>query len=233
MAITNIEPLPTAMSRQRPDEFSAESDAYFAALEQKFAPQMIVAINGINATEVTIEAAKTSANNAASTATAASTAATQAAGADLWNSGQTYAIGAVAISRVNFQAYRKRTTTTGGTTDPANDTTNWRIIASGSNTFVPVAVAGSSIDLRLGSFFTKTISANTTLSIDFPPPDGSSFTLELTVTAGSVTFAQASAIKTPFDVPLTLSTNKVHELMFLTTNGGTRWKLVAANNFTI
>lgn len=233
MAITNIDPLPKAMSRQRPEEFNAESDTYFAALEQKFAPQMIAAIAGINTTQTEIESAKTTTTEASATATSAAQSAAATANALPWVSGQTYSLGTAAISRVNWQTYRKRTTTTGGTTDPANDNTNWRIVASGSNTFVPVTVVGSSIDLRLGSFFTKTISTNTTLSIDNCPPDGVTFTLELTVTAGSVSFSQAANIKTPFDQPVVLTANKVHELMFITTNGGSRWKLAVAGNFTI
>lgn len=233
MAVPNITPLPPAMSRQRPATFNIEGDAYFAALEQKFAPEMIAAITGINTAQTEIEASKTVAATSASTAEAAAASAAATAGSTLWTSGQTYALGAVSISRVNFQTYRKRTTSTGGTTDPANDNTNWRIIANGSNTFVPVAITGTSIDLRLGSYFTRTIGGNTTLSIDNCPPDGVSFTLKLTVTSGSVTFAQASAIKTPNNTPIVLTAGKIHLLMFVTDNGGSRWNLVPANNFDI
>lgn len=231
MAIEQLTLFGPAPNRNDPDTFRQRGDNTMASIVA-FVPEMNDVIVGINVAQTEVVTAKTMAVDAASAAAASATAAGVSAAASLFNSGQTYAIGAVSISRINFQAYRKRTTATGSVIDPFNDTTNWRIVASGSNTFVPVAVAASSIDLRLGSYFTKTISANTTLSIDNCPPDGVSFTLELTVTSGSVTFAQASAIKTSYDRPIVLAAGKTHELMFVTSNGGARWKLAVGESFT-
>ncbi len=227
MAIPLITKLPPAPQRTDPANFPAKGDAMMSALDP-MVTQINAAIDGLN----TVEAEIVKAQEAATSATAAAGVAQSVAGATLWVSGRTYAPGTAAISLVNFQTYRKRTASSSTTTDPANDSVNWRIIASGSNTFVPVVVADGSIDLRLGSFFTKTINGNTTLSIDNCPPDGVTFTLELTVVSGAVTFAQASAIKTSYDRPVTLAAGKTHELMFITTNGGSRWKLAVGESFT-
>lgn len=227
MAIPLITKLPPAPQRTDPGNFPQKGDALMSALDP-MVTQINAAIDGLNKVDAEI----TKAQDASTSAIAAAGVAQSVAGASLWVSGSSYPLGAVAISLVNFQAYRKRTATSSGTTDPSSDSVNWRIIASGSNTFVPVAVTGTSIDLRLGSFFTKTVNGNITLSIDNCPPDGTTFTLELTVVSGSVTFAQSSAIKTSYDRPVTLATGKTHELMFITSNGGARFKLAVGESFT-
>src|SRR5690606_36217898 len=61
---------------------------------------------------------------AATDAVAASQAAIAAAGAQLWESGKTYAQGEAAISRIDMQTYRRRTAGS-GTVDPAEDPANW------------------------------------------------------------------------------------------------------------
>lgn len=228
--ITTLPPAPDSVV-DTPSEFSQKAVA--SVLAQRGLPgELNNFATQANALAVDFNVKATRADAAAQAATGAMQAAVAAAGAPAWVSGTTYQKNAAAISQINFRTYRRRVAGAGAI-DPANDSANWRVMASESNLFEPVTVASNSIDLNLGPFFTKTITGNTTLSIDNCPPGGVSFTLELVVTAGSVTFAQAANIKTPYDNPLTLAVNRVHELMFVTTNGGSRWKLIAANNFAI
>lgn len=231
MPVTKIDNLPPAPDRRDPDNFPAKGDALMSALDP-MVTQINTSIDGINSAQTAIDQSKTAAQAAASTAAAQASIAESASKVVPWVSGTTYTINSVVISQVNFQTYRKRTTTTGGTTDPANDTANWRVLANGSNIFVPVVVTGNVIDLNIGSFFTKTVTANSTLDIINCPPTGCSFTIELTMVAGSVSFVQASAIKTSYDKPIVLDIGKTHELMFLTSNGGGRYKLSVGESYT-
>lgn len=231
MAVSKVDTLPPAPQRTDPENFPAKGDALMSALGP-MVTQFNTSIDGINTAQTSIDLSKTLASQAAATAVAQASLAESASKVVPWVSGTTYAVNAVVVSQISFQSYRKRTASTGGTVDPANDTTNWRIIANGSNIFVPVVVTGNTIDLSLGSFFTKTITANTTLDIVNCPPAGATFTLELTMVAGSVSFVQASAIKTSYDKPITLDAGKTHELMFLTSNGGARFKLSVGESYT-
>lgn len=229
-----IDPVPTpAIQRGDPNTFSDRLDAFIRWLINAVTQFTLVSQN------VYANAADAF-NSAVSAANSATSAATQAANAESvvgimpWVSGTTYAKNATAISQVNFQSYRRRVAGA-GTTDPANDTTNWRILANGSNTFVPVGMPANSIDLRLGSYFTKTTSASLTLSLDNPPPDGTSAVVELTVTGttGTITvsFAQGAAVGTSFDRPVVLAAGKTHLLAFVTSNGGARWRLSIGESY--
>jgi hypothetical protein len=73
--------------------------------------------------------ASTSATNAANSATAAANSAASA-GAVLWVSGTSYAVGYVVYSPINFQNYRCIVATS-GTTDPSLDETNWLQLGGG------------------------------------------------------------------------------------------------------
>lgn len=229
MTIPKISPTGVAPSRNRPATFRQEGDAFFANIEQKFEPELNAAIDAMNETFDTTDSNVVAAMIASQNADAAQQIVASVVAATPWVSGTTYSINSCAISQVNFQTYRKRTTSTGGTTDPANDSTNWRLLA-GNGAFVPTAVAASSIDLRMGNYFTKTVSANTTFTFDFCPPDGYSFTLEVNHTGGTIVFP--TSVKTPGDIAYTLTAGKTHLFMFVTTNGGTRWRLVSATNYT-
>lgn len=179
-----------------------------------------------NATEAQLKAA--TAEAAALTATASMQAAIAAVGVSAWVSGQTYQLNTCAISQVNFQTYRRRVAGA-GTLDPANDSANWRILA-GNGAFVPAAVVGTSIDLRTGKYFTKTVAGAVNLTFDNCPPDGYSFTIELTLTSGSV--GLPASVKNANDLALSLQTGKTHLLGFVTSNGGARWRMAVAPNYT-
>lgn len=229
-----IDPVPTpAPQRGDPITFSDRVDAFIRWLTAAVLQFTLLAQNVYNNAVDAFNSASSAANSATSAATQAANA-ESVVGIPAWVSGTTYAKNATAISQVNFQSYRRKVAGA-GTTDPANDTTNWRIIANGSNTFVPVPMAGNSIDLRLGSYFTKTISADTTLSIDNPPPDGSSFTAEIAVAAGTgtvtVSFAQGAAVGTSYDRPIALAKGRTHLVAGVTSKGGARWFVSIGESF--
>jgi hypothetical protein len=66
--------------------------------------------------------------NQVTLAESAAAAASAAANASIWVSGQTYAIGVVRFSPINFLSYRRKTAGA-GTTDPSLDATNWAQVA--------------------------------------------------------------------------------------------------------
>ena len=86
------------------------------------------------------------------------------------------------------------------------------------------AVAALDVDCSLGNYFTKTIAADSTFTFSNPPSSGRAyaFTLELTHTSGVITWP--TSVKWPYDVTPTLTTGKTHLFMFVTKDGGTRWR---------
>jgi hypothetical protein len=95
--------------------------------------------------------------------------------------------------------------------------------AKGTTTGV-TAVAALNIDCSASTYFTKTIAANSTFTVSNVPAAGTAygFTLELTVTSGSVTWW--SGVVWPSATAPTLTTGKVHLLIFVTDDGGTTWR---------
>jgi hypothetical protein len=95
-----------------------------------------------------------------------------------------------------------------------------------------VAVAALAIDCSTGNYFTKTIAANSTFTVsNIPTSRAYSFTLELTHTSGTVTWF--SGVEWPGGTAPTLTTGKTHLFMFVTDDGGTRWRgssLINYNN---
>ena len=93
------------------------------------------------------------------------------------------------------------------------------------------AVSALDIDLRTGNYFTKTISSNSTFTFSNPPASGTvgSFTLELTHTSGTV--AWPSSVKWPADTAPTLTTGKTHLFVFVTDDGGSRYRGAALADY--
>lgn len=86
-----------------------------------------------------------------------------------------------------------------------------------------VAVSALSIDCSTGNYFTKTINANSTFTFDsVPSARAFAFTLELTHTSGTITWP--TSVKWPNDTAPTVTTGKTHLFMFVTDDGGTRWR---------
>jgi hypothetical protein len=85
------------------------------------------------------------------------------------------------------------------------------------------AVAALDIDCSVGNYFTKTINGNSTFTFSNVPASRSyGFTLELTVTSGTVTWP--ASVRFPYGVSPLLTAGKTHLVMFLTDDGGTRWR---------
>ncbi len=93
------------------------------------------------------------------------------------------------------------------------------------------AVGALAIDLATGNYFTKTISGNSTFTFTNPPSSGTvgSFTLELTHSSGTVTWP--SSVKFPADTAPTLTSGKTHLFVFLTDDGGTRYRGAALADY--
>jgi hypothetical protein len=171
--------------------------------------------------------------NSATTAAAAASAALATGGAIAWVSGTTYGLNAVAISQINFQAYRRRVAGA-GTVDPANDSTNWVIIVGNASNgvFVPVTLTGTVIDLSLGNYFIDTVAGAKTYTFTNCPSDCYAFTLDVTLNSGSI--GLPATVKTTSNYPVTMNTGKSHLLMFVTKDRGvSRWRMSVAPNFDI
>lgn len=110
------------------------------------------------------------------------------------------------------------------TTFTALQTLNAGLAVDGPYKQVAEAVSALDIDLSTGNYFTKTINANSTFTFSNPPSSGTvgSFTLELTHTSGTVTWP--SSVKFPADTAPTLTTGKTHLFVFITDDGGTRYR---------
>ena len=105
-------------------------------------------------------------------------------------------------------------------------------VTGGRYTNVATAMGALDVDMSQGNYFTKTITTGTnTFTFSNPPASGTvgSFTLELTHTGG--TAAWPSEVKLPEDTAPTLSTGKTHLFMFITDDGGTRYRGAALSNY--
>ena len=93
------------------------------------------------------------------------------------------------------------------------------------------AVSALDIDLSQSNYFTKTINGNSTFTFSNPANSGvaSTFTLELTHTSGTVTWP--ASVKFPADTAPTLTTGKTHLFMFVTDDGGTRYRGAALADY--
>ena len=93
------------------------------------------------------------------------------------------------------------------------------------------AVGALDINLSTGNYFTKTINGNSTFTFSNPAASGtaSTFTLELTHTSGTVTWP--ASVKFPADTAPTLTAGKTHLFIFVTDDGGTRYRGAALADY--
>jgi hypothetical protein len=86
------------------------------------------------------------------------------------------------------------------------------------------AVSALEIDLNDGNYFTKTINGNSTFTFANPPAANTvgSFVLELTHTSGAVEWP--TSVKWPADTAPSLTSGKTHLFLFVTDDGGTRYR---------
>ena len=105
-----------------------------------------------------------------------------------------------------------------GQTSPAS-----KLDLSGNYASNITAVAALDIDCSTANYFTKTISGASTFTFSSPPASRAyAFALELTHTSGTITWP--TSVKWPKDTAPTLTTGKTHIFIFVTDDGGTRWR---------
>jgi hypothetical protein len=93
------------------------------------------------------------------------------------------------------------------------------------------ALSGTSVNLATGNYFTKTISSNTTFTFTNAPSSGTvaSFVLELTHSSGTVTWP--GSVKWSADTAPELTAGTTHLFVFITDDGGSRYRGAALVDF--
>lgn len=113
---------------------------------------------------------------------------------------------------------------TTGISSPALD------ISGGVQTSIIVAVAALDINCSTGNYFTKTINGNSTFTFSNAPASRAySFVLELTHTSGTVTWP--ATVQWPSGATPALTAGKTHMFVFITDDGGTRWRGSSSINY--
>ncbi len=98
-----------------------------------------------------------------------------------------------------------------------------RYLQSGS------ALGYSDVDVSSGSYFTKTLSANTTFTFSNPPASGTSYTLSVEIiqdaSASGFTVTWPASVDFPAATAptLTATASAVDVFVFTTHDGGTTW----------
>lgn len=94
------------------------------------------------------------------------------------------------------------------------------------------AVAALDVDCSAGNYFTKTVAANSTFTFSNAPASGTaySFTLEIAHTSGTITWP--ASVKWPGDLAPIPTSGKTHLFMFVTIDGGSRWRGAALIDYT-
>lgn len=183
------------------------------------------------AADVTTKSA--SAVNAAAVATTQAQAAQAVGGVLAFSASKNYAVGEAAYSLINGQTYR-RVSAGVNATDPSNSPL-WRLLSGNdiNGTFVVVSVAGTVIDLSLGSYFKTSKSANTTFTFANMPAGGCSFMLELETLAADLVIAFPTSVRSQSNIAPSFQANKSHRLSFISSNGGARFTMSPATNYDI
>ena len=100
---------------------------------------------------------------------------------------------------------------------------NSKLDLNGSYVGNVTAVAALDIDCSSGNYFTKTISSTSSFTFsNVPSSRAYSFTLEVTHTSGTISWP--AEVKWPSDTAPTLTTGKTHVFIFVTDDGGSRWR---------
>lgn len=88
---------------------------------------------------------------------------------------------------------------------------------------VSLGLFGSGINCSLGNYFTATLSGATQVVISGVPSGVAySFTYEVRHDTGTITWP--TAVEWPSDTAPTLTTGKTHLFIFVTDDGGSRWR---------
>jgi hypothetical protein len=96
------------------------------------------------------------------------------------------------------------------------------------------AVAALNIDCSAGNYFTKAISSNSSFTFSNIPTSGTaySFTLEVDVTGTSTAITWPTSVEWPEGTAPSLTDTKTHLFMFVTNDGGTKWRGAALVDYT-
>ena len=95
---------------------------------------------------------------------------------------------------------------------------------TGSQTSNISAMGANAVDCSAGNYFTKTISGATTFTFtNVPTGVAYTFTMEVTLN-GSNAITWPSSVKWPADTPPTITDGKTQLFVFITDDGGTRWR---------
>ena len=113
---------------------------------------------------------------------------------------------------IYFNGVKKFETTTGG------------VKVSGGYSESITAVSGTEVDCSTASYFTKTITGATTFTFaNAPSGVAYAFTFEVTLN-GSNAITWPGTVKWPADTAPTITDGKTQVFVFLTDDGGTRWR---------
>ena len=95
---------------------------------------------------------------------------------------------------------------------------------TGSQTSNISAMGANAVDCSAGNYFTKTITGATTFTFtNVPTGVAYTFTMEVTLN-GSNAITWPGTVKWPADTPPTITDGKTQLFVFLTDDGGTRWR---------
>jgi len=109
--------------------------------------------------------------------------------------------------------------------------TNTDLDLAGTYAQTVVTVSALDINCSTGNYFIKTISGASAFTVsNVPASRAYAFTLELTQTSGAVTWP--SGVEWPNSTPPTLTAGKTHLFMFVTDDGGARWRGSSLLNYT-
>jgi len=110
--------------------------------------------------------------------------------------------------------------------------TNVDLDVTGSYASNKVTMGNAAVDCSTGNYFCHTASSNTSYSFTNVPASGRAyaFTLEVYHTGGTLSWP--ASVKWPDDTAPTLATSKTHLFFFVTDDNGSRWRGVAAVDYT-
>lgn len=140
-------------------------------------------------------------------------------------------VSGAAITYGNISTTGNIATTGSVAVGQASAAANTDLDVNGTYAQVPVAVPSLNIDCSAGNYFTKAISSSVTFTVsNVPASRAYSFTLEVTHTSGSITWF--SGVEWPGGMAPSLTAGKTHLFMFVTDDGGTRWRGASVINYT-
>ena len=93
-------------------------------------------------------------------------------------------------------------------------------------------MGANAVDCSAGNYFTKTITGATTFTFtNVPTGVAYTFTMEVTLN-GSNAITWPASVKWPADTPPAITDGKTQLFVFLTDDGGTRWRGSSVVDYT-